>query len=65
MFVVCSKERDMLLEAVTEGPLVQYLKMSPITDDWPEIDDPTPAITPEAVSGTSRLSDEDRQDESC
>ena len=66
LFIMCPKERDLLFDPVTEGPLIQYLRrMSPMTEDWPEIDDPKPEIEPEAVSGTSRRSDEDPQDKGC
>ena len=64
--IMCPKERDVVLKLMTEGPLVSYLKgMVPIDEDWPAIDDPTPAIESEEVSGTSRRREEDPQDKGC
>jgi hypothetical protein len=63
---MCPNEQDVDLKLITEGPLVAYLKgMVPIEEDWPEVEDPAPAIKSEAVSGTSRRSEEDPQDKGC
>ena len=64
--IMCPKEQDVVLKLMTEGPLVAYLKgMVPIDEDWPEIDDPVPAMKSEGVSGMSCRSEEDPLDNGC
>ena len=63
---MCPKDEDVVLNLMTVGPLVEYLKgMVPIVEDWPAIDDPKPAIESEEVSGTSRRREEAPQDNGC